>query len=335
MIRDNSEAFFDELDESLILVGEEVMPSEAVDNRIDLLAVDRTGRTVILELKRGNDKYQLLQSLGYAAMSADWDDQALLEQASRFWQCDLESATTRLEDFLDTDLRALNEEQRVVLLAEGFDYEVLATASWLTEVYGLDIRCFRVTIARHEEDELLQCVRVFPARTLTEQAVLRRRSGRTGRSKLLPAATDNLATWNDLLASVRNPEVKSFFEDELAAGRTNYLPDRSVVFQDRSRNRWYVKVRTEQAYVWQEGRFAQDVGFWQKQLPRDADIRAVQGGRALRFYLNSAEAFQAFRRAVLDDGSKLEFLSTQRLNNMLDTDELDGKINDSFEQESS
>jgi len=63
MIRNAPNEFFAELGEQLLPLGEEVRPSEVVDDRIDLLGVDSEGATVIIELKRGAHKLQLLQAL--------------------------------------------------------------------------------------------------------------------------------------------------------------------------------------------------------------------------------------------------------------------------------
>src|SRR5271165_1806535 len=64
--------FFEEMGERLVLIGQEVLPSSYVGDRIDLLAIDEKGAAVIIELKRSEQKLQLLQSLSYAAMLSDW-----------------------------------------------------------------------------------------------------------------------------------------------------------------------------------------------------------------------------------------------------------------------
>jgi hypothetical protein len=43
-------------------------------------------------------------------------------------------------------LDAINRSQRIILLAEAFDFEVLVTAEWLTDRYDMDIRCYRLAL---------------------------------------------------------------------------------------------------------------------------------------------------------------------------------------------
>ena len=76
------EAFCEELHQDLIIIGKEVPPSTTVADRIDILAVDKSGTTVVIELKRGSDKLQLLQAIGYAAMISKWTPDELLSRAA-------------------------------------------------------------------------------------------------------------------------------------------------------------------------------------------------------------------------------------------------------------
>lgn len=125
----------------LQFVGRQVSPSSVVRDKIDMLAIDRAGRTVIIELKTGGDKLQLLQAIGYAGMVSMWDEDAFTKKAG--------DKLSDVEDFLqesELTLGEANQAQRIVLVAEKYDYEVLAGAKWLHEAYGVDITCLRVEV---------------------------------------------------------------------------------------------------------------------------------------------------------------------------------------------
>jgi hypothetical protein len=56
----------------------------------------------------------------------------------------------------------LNHAQRILLLAESFDYEVLVAAEWLNEQFNVDVRCARLALSSDGTNEFLTCSVVFP-----------------------------------------------------------------------------------------------------------------------------------------------------------------------------
>jgi hypothetical protein len=236
-------SFCEELEEDIYIVGNEVQPTDFVQNRIDLLGVDPDGVAVIIEIKRGNDKLQLLQALSYAGMVAKWEPKRFIEQLREFnkkQQQTFEQVKDELEQSLEErDIEAINRNQRIVLLAEAFDYEVLVTAEWLTERYDMDIRCYRVALAKHGEDDFLTCTRAYPPRELTEIAIRRRREKEIGGEP---------SDWNEALKSVENQAVVKFFQQELAAGRSNNLKYKNLRFYIDDRRRFVVAAKQKFAH---------------------------------------------------------------------------------------
>ena len=77
MIWASPQVFCDELGQKLWMIGREVRPSDAVPDRMDLLAIDEEGSGVVIELKRGSNKLQLLQAISYAGMLRDGTQRTL------------------------------------------------------------------------------------------------------------------------------------------------------------------------------------------------------------------------------------------------------------------
>lgn len=120
MIRTNPDAFFAEMGEQLLLIGEEIRATDVVDDRIDLLAIDPEGAATIIELKRRDHKLHLLQALAYASMVSRWTPQRFVEERSRLSGASRVDAEEEIEQYLAEDFGTLNQSQRVVLIAEGF-----------------------------------------------------------------------------------------------------------------------------------------------------------------------------------------------------------------------
>jgi hypothetical protein len=295
-IFNSSQAFFGDTGHQLFLLGKEVRPSEVVDDRIDLLGIAPDGTAVIVELKRGNDKFQLLQALSYAAMVSKWrpeDFRTLLA----------EERANDLQEFLETgNLDDLNRAQRVLLVAEAFDYEVLVTAEWLAEQYNVDVVCIRISLAADEGSgaEYLSCSQIYPAPELEDQAIRRRAAVRMN-----PVASHNLS---QALSECRNASAVTFFQQQIDQGVPKDGKNRNLHYRIGQRIRWYVAVRKNCAYVWQSGRFEGDEDYWREGLSRPETVAPVcedQPTRCLRFHLFSDSDFSFFLKTYQQQAASL------------------------------
>lgn len=281
--------FFGELGERVFVVGKEIIPSQAVPDRIDLLGVDPDGTTVVVELKRGSNKLQMLQAISYAGMVSRWgaeDFRGLL--SAEQWES--------FSDFLEVDTQEINRRQRLLLVAEGYDYALLAGAEWLSEQFGVDVRCAAVALASDPTTggEYLACSSVFPAPALAEQASARARSPRASQPP-------KWADWEEALTGIENDALREFAQEQIASGREHYLGRRSLHYRLGGKRRWSLSCRRKAAYVWQRGRFEKDEEYWKQRLSDPESVRPVKSGGALSFNLHSAGDLRAFHSSATSD----------------------------------
>jgi len=290
--------FFQEIGQDLFLLGKEVVASTNVQDRIDILALDKSGAVVIVELKRGNHKLHMLQAISYAGMMAEWSPSDLLELLD-------EAKQEELADFLEVDTDEINRHQKIILLAEAYDFALLVAAKWLSEKFGVELTCCRLAIARDQStaSEYLVCSNVHPPPELAEQAVPRGRKAGAGSST-------KWSDWDAALEDVNNSALVDFYKKELAAGNDHYLLKRILRYRSGGKRRWNVAARRKHAYVWQQGRFPGDVDFWHDLLGEPAAVEPVKEGQCLRLFLTTAADFRAFRDAVADGLQSANWIAT-------------------------
>lgn len=152
----------------VLIVSEEFGAFADARRRIDLLGVDRQGNLVVFELKRTTDGGHLeLQALRYAAMVSAM----ILEDLAVHYGQYLDrvepgyggEAYLRLTEWLDDgENSTISRYVRIVLVAGGFDREITTTVLWLTSIYGLDIRCIKLTPYKVGDRLLLDVQQVIP-----------------------------------------------------------------------------------------------------------------------------------------------------------------------------
>lgn len=133
-----------------MVISEEFGDWEDSRRRIDLLAIDKMAKLVVIELKRTEDGGHMeLQGVRYASMVSTMTfDQAVdvfdryLKQFGR----DNQDARETILEFLDWDEPDddnFAQDVRIVLASADFSKEVTTSVMWLID-HGIDIRCVRL-----------------------------------------------------------------------------------------------------------------------------------------------------------------------------------------------
>ena len=289
------EEFFSEIGQQLFLIGDELQPSETVQDRIDILALDKEGAAVIIEIKRGTHKLHLLQAISYAGMVAKWEPEDFVQLLD-------DDQSEALLEFPEVDKDEINRNQKILLIAEGYDYSVLAGAEWLSDGHGVDITCCRILLTKDSKtgEEYAAVNIVFPAPELTQHAVPRGKGVKAKRSPQWP-------DWETALKAITNEAVKSYFEKQIHEDRENYLRKRHLHYRINAKRRWTISARKDRAYAWQHGRFENDVELWRDCLSKAEEVAPVKNNTRLRFKLYTKEDFRNFHREATEGLHNVEW----------------------------
>ena len=151
-------------------------PLSTSKQKIDLLALDRQGNCVIIELKRGKpSRTAITQILEYAAGISQLSFTELETLAYRWCQQqgkEFSSLTALHSEFFEYepgDIRksAFNQKQRLVLVSEGVDARVLEVAEYLRAL-GLDLTYISY-FSYHAPDEILVATETVLGGTLVKE----------------------------------------------------------------------------------------------------------------------------------------------------------------------
>jgi len=145
--------FFGEVGQRLFLIGKDIETSGITSGRIDLLALDEQGQAVIIVFPQDRDPSLLARAITCTGLISKWKPAGFLERLSA-------RQTEELKRFLEVGTEDINREQRAILIAEFFDFEVLTATKWLWQRNGMDHTCLRVFSCFDPEtgSEYLGCV---------------------------------------------------------------------------------------------------------------------------------------------------------------------------------
>src|SRR6266849_103872 len=118
----------DVLGEDLLVVAEEYAMFEDSRRRIDLLALDRAGTLVVIELKRTDDGGHMeLQALRYAAMVSTMTLEQLVSAYSDANSITVDEARQAVGDWVEGPFEDLPDQVRIILVSADFSTEITST----------------------------------------------------------------------------------------------------------------------------------------------------------------------------------------------------------------
>ena len=154
------------LGDGLLIIGKEFSDFDRTNERLDLLAVDRDGKLVIIELKRDDSGADVhWQAIKYASYFARATETDIINLLSRHDGISAEDAATKLRQHLGADdLNALNNDQRIILASHRFAPEVTNAVLWLNRKAPGEnlITCFKLTPYQDGNVLYLQASRLIP-----------------------------------------------------------------------------------------------------------------------------------------------------------------------------
>lgn len=167
------------LNEDILIIGREVTV-KGIGDAIDLLGIDRDGKVVVIELKRGALGGGVdFQALKYAAYCSHWEYTKLRDQFEAFKKTkwgrrlyDEETTfTEKLDEFCNEDY-ALNDDQRVLLVGESIRERLELVLTWLSD-RSIDVTVIEVELFRDGDRVYLDANRTIPVQAPERSTELR------------------------------------------------------------------------------------------------------------------------------------------------------------------
>jgi len=154
--------------DDIVIIGRQVSTKSGA---IDLLGIDNSGNTVIIEIKRDElPRDSLSQAIDYASDVADWSVERLSEVCSKYTNKSLEEVFN--EEFPDVDLEGinLNSTQRIVLIGFGIEASLERMIEWLSDNYAVNINAIVLSYIKTKSgDELLAKTSIISEETEQER----------------------------------------------------------------------------------------------------------------------------------------------------------------------
>lgn len=147
------------LGEELYILSNEYDKFNKTSERLDVLALDKQGNLVIIELKRDDSGKDVeLQAIKYAAYCSTITVEEILNLNREYLKKEnthlpLEDVKKRIENFIEASLDTISDRPRIIIVSREYRTEVTATVLWLRK-FGIDITCVKFTVYNLSDTEI-------------------------------------------------------------------------------------------------------------------------------------------------------------------------------------
>lgn len=164
-------------DEELLIIQKEFDGFNDTNERLDLLAIDKSGALVIIENKLDDTGRDVTwQALKYVSYCSTLSTQQIIEIFQQYLdkQGKGKNAKNELVDFFDgkplEELSLNEQDQRMILVAGNFRKEVTSTAMWMLN-HGISVQCFKATPYKYGNELLLDIEQIIPVKEAEEYLI--------------------------------------------------------------------------------------------------------------------------------------------------------------------
>lgn len=196
----------DILGEPLLTITTEYAGFDKTSKRLDILAVDKSGKLVVIELKRDvADVFVDLQAIHYAAYCSTLTLEQVAEIRSEYNNDSNEENESEIIDFIETDFTDFDNQPRIILVANDFKEETLAAVLWLRDS-GVDITCVKLEAYNIGKKIVITPDVIFPLPEAKKFMIYRETKTKSTTNKF----NQMYEFWATILKKLKeiNPEIK-------------------------------------------------------------------------------------------------------------------------------
>lgn len=203
----------DILGEKLLIIQKEFSGFDDTRERLDLLAIDKSGNLVIIENKLDDSGRDVVwQSLKYASYCSGLTKneikniyQEYLNEENKSEQAE-EIISEFLENTEFSEVELNNADQRIIMVAAYFRKEVTSTAMWLLD-HNIKLKCIKVTPYELEDKIILNVEQIIPvvdAEDYLIKIVNKKQEELQTKEKKQTRHTIRIKFWEKLLQEMNN-----------------------------------------------------------------------------------------------------------------------------------